>query len=98
MKTTRKTNANLTKYSIIIVLVYNVVYYFSILLMLWDRNCAMLAALLEQMKKMNENILSISAPVDLKTISSNDSNNGESLEERVANLTANSMSQTFSLT
>ncbi|KXJ09019.1 Transposon Tf2-6 polyprotein [Exaiptasia diaphana] len=52
----------------------------------------MFAALLEQMKKMNENILNINEPVDLEDeLSSNDGNDAnESLETRVAKLTADS--------
>lgn len=50
---------------------------------------AMFAALLEQMKKMNENILSMNEPVDLGDDETS-SNDGQSFDGRVANLTASS--------
>ena len=55
----------------------------------------MFAALLEQMKKMNENILSISEPVDLgeDESSERDNNDTDSLDERAANLTASSQKE-----
>ena len=55
----------------------------------------MFAALLEQMKKMNENILSISEPVDLgeDESSERDNNDTDSLDERAANMTASSQKE-----
>lgn len=55
----------------------------------------MFAAVLEQMKKMNDNILSISEPVDLSEDESSerDNNDTDSPDERAANLTASSQKE-----